>query len=130
MSIRNNECDEIQKISLLIGREIKTLEQHVRYRISAITPNNVRYDKVETSTKIYVPKRIFCNVRKDLSRAWIPVRPLKESTGTGYDGILKDYIKTMVSHIVAPTLVEIGLCEVKNDSGHWEIRLRNSQAIN
>jgi len=124
MSIKNNECDEIQKISLLVGREIKTLEKHVRYRIATITPNNVRYDKVETLTKIYVPKKIFCNTEKDLSQIWIPIRPLKESTGTGYDGILKDYTKTMVSHIVAPTLVEIELCEVRKHGGHWEIRLR------
>ena len=124
MSIKDNECDEIQKISLLIGREIKTLEKHVRYRIATITPNNVRYDKVETSTPIYVPKRIFCNTKKDLSQTWIPIRPLQESIGTGYDGILKEYTNKMVSHIVAPTLVEIGLCEVRNDSGHWEIRLR------
>lgn len=124
MSKKTSECDEIQKISLLLGREIKTLEKEVRYRLVTITPNNVRYDKVETSNPIYVPKKIFCNAKKDLSQNWIPIRPLKESTGTGYDGILKDYTSTMVSHIVAPTLVKIGLCEVRKSSGHWEIRLR------
>jgi len=123
MTTKNYECDEIRKISFLIGREIKTLEKEVRYRIASITPNNVRFEKVETSTPIYAPRQIFCNVRKDLTHAWIAVRSSKENHGTGYDGILKRYTPTMVSHIVAPTLVEIGLCEVRQDKGHWEIRL-------
>ena len=122
---KKNECDEIRKISLLIGKEIKTLEKGVEYKIASITQNNVIFDKVETKTKIYVPREIFCNVRKDLTIDWIPIRPLKESSGTGYDGILKRYTPTMVSHIVAPTLVKLGLCEVRKNEGKWEIKLED-----
>jgi len=122
MCIKNVECDIVKKVRSLIGREIKTLEQGVSYRISTITERSVRFNKVETSTPIYVPRQIFCNAKKDLSHAWIPIRPLKESKGTGYDGILKEYTPTMVSYIVVPTLVEIGLCEVRKNKGPWEIR--------
>ena len=108
----------------LLGKEVKTLEQKVVYSVSAITPSNVKFEKVQTGTPIYVPRRIFVNAKKDLSEEWMPISPRKESAGTGYDGILKSYTKTMVSHVVAPALVELGLCEVRKDKGKWEIRLK------
>lgn len=116
-------CEELEVVRGLIDEEIETLDRKVRYRISRITEKSVRYNKVGTSTPIYVPKKVFCNVKKDLTHDWIGVHPLKESYGTGYDGVLKKYTKTMVSHIVIPTLAEMGICEVRKSEGYWEVRL-------
>ncbi len=124
MCTANTECDIVKAVRSLLEKEIETLEYGVRYKISTITRKSVKFEKVETLTPIYVPKQIFCNAKRDLPHEWIPIKPLKEKRGTGYDGILKSYTPTMVSHIVAPTLVNIGLCEVRKHSGHWEIRLQ------
>lgn len=124
---KRTECEAIENVRSLIGKEIETLEQKVAYRISRITNKNVKVNKMGTSTPIYIPREIFCNAENDLSNRWISIRPLKEKWGTGYDGILKGYTPTMVSHVVAPILVEIGLCEVKKDEGHWKIRLKKEK---
>ena len=123
MCMENVDCDIIRKVRSLLGTDVETLEYGVSYRISTITRKNVRVNKVETSTPIYIPRQAFCNVKRDLSSKWIPIRPLKERWGTGYDGILKEYTPTMVSHVVAPILVKMGLCEVRKNNRHWEIRL-------
>jgi len=119
----NVDCDIVRRVRSLLGTNVETLEREIAYRISTITENNVRVNKVETLTPIYIPRQVFCNAKRDLSGKWIPVRPLKEKKGTGYDGILKKYTPTMVSHVVAPILVKIGLCEVRKNNRHWEIRL-------
>lgn len=116
----------IKAVRSLLGNEIETLEDNVHYNISTITKKSVKFEKILTSTPIYVPKLVFCNAEKELSSNWLPVRPLKEKSGTGYDGLLKSYTPTMISHIVAPMLARIGLCEVRKCCGHWEIRLRES----